>query len=59
MWSVCRAKFITGTVKALLAKPGGGKQWLYSLRDVPYQEASEALCELPGIGPKAKISNLL
>lgn len=48
----CRAKFITGTVQALLAKPGGGKQWLYSLRNVPYKEASEALCELPGIGPK-------
>ncbi|DBA86490.1 TPA: hypothetical protein ACH3X2_005469 [Trebouxia sp. C0005] len=47
-----RAKFITGTVQALLAKPGGGKQWLYSLRNVPYKEASEALCELPGIGPK-------
>jgi hypothetical protein len=48
----CRAKFITGTVQALLAKPGGGRQWLYSLRTVPYKEASEALCELPGIGPK-------
>ncbi len=48
----CRAKFITGTVQALLAKPGGGRQWLYSLRNVPYKEASEALCELPGIGPK-------
>ncbi|DBA76918.1 TPA: 8-oxoguanine glycosylase ogg1 [Trebouxia sp. C0004] len=47
-----RAKFITGTVQALLAKPGGGRQWLYNLRNVPYKEASEALCELPGIGPK-------
>ena len=51
----CRAKFITGTVQALLAKPGGGRQWLYSLRNVPYKEASEALCELPGIGPKVGI----
>ena len=48
----CRAKFITGTVRALLDKEGGGRHWLYSLRDVPYREASQALCELPGIGPK-------
>ncbi|KAL3141464.1 hypothetical protein ABBQ32_005027 [Trebouxia sp. C0010 RCD-2024] len=47
-----RAKFITGTVQALLAKPGGGQQWLLSLRDIPYKEASEALCQLSGIGPK-------
>ena len=53
-----RAKFITGSVKALLAKPGGGRQWLYNLRDVPYREASEALCELPGIGPKASIPQM-
>ena len=42
-------------MQALLAKPGGGRQWLLSLRDVPYREASEALCELPGIGPKASL----
>ena len=42
-------------MQALLAKPGGGRQWLYSLRDIPYREASEALCELPGIGPKVRM----
>lgn len=47
-----RAKFITGTVAALSAKPGGGAQWLQSLRKVSYEEASEELCTLPGIGPK-------
>ena len=36
----------------LLVKPGGGQEWLLSLRGMPYREASEALCELPGIGPK-------
>ncbi len=55
----CRAKFITGTVQALLAKPGGGRQWLYSLRNVPYKEAAEALCELPGIGPKVGILSVV
>lgn len=49
----CRAKFITGSVAMLLAKPGGGSNWLLNLRHVPYREASEALCELPGVGPKA------
>ena len=36
----------------LLAKPGGGQEWLLSLRNMPYRAASEALCELPGIGLK-------
>ena len=49
----CRAKFITGSVAVLLAKPGGGSDWLLNLRNVPYRQASEALCELPGVGPKA------
>ena len=47
-----RAKFITGSVKELNAKPEGGDQWLRSLRQVPYKEASNALMTLPGIGPK-------
>lgn len=47
-----RAKFITGSVATLNSKPGGGDQWLMSLRSVPYKEASSALMELPGIGPK-------
>ena len=46
-----------GTVQALLAKPDGGRQWLLSLRGVPYKEASEALCQLPGIGPKASFTH--
>jgi 3-methyladenine DNA glycosylase/8-oxoguanine DNA glycosylase len=47
-----RAKFITGSVMELNSKPEGGDQWLRSLRDVPYKEASDALITLPGIGPK-------
>ena len=39
----------------LLAKPGGGSSWLLNLRNVPYREAAEALCELPGVGPKASL----
>jgi endonuclease III len=49
---VCRAKFITGSVAQLAAKPGGGAAWLLGLRAVPYPEAAAALCTLPGIGPK-------
>lgn len=40
-----------------MAKPGGGQQWLLSLRDIPYKEASEALCQLSGIGPKAGLTH--
>ncbi|PRW59786.1 N-glycosylase DNA lyase OGG1 [Chlorella sorokiniana] len=47
-----RAKYITGSLAQLLARPEGGAAWLHSLRSVPYEEASEALCTLPGIGPK-------
>jgi len=47
-----RAKFITGSVKALNEKEEGGHQWLMSLRDVPYKEAATELMTLPGIGPK-------
>ncbi|KAK3263766.1 8-oxoguanine glycosylase ogg1 [Cymbomonas tetramitiformis] len=47
-----RAKFITGTTEALLAKPEGGEAWLLSLRDSSYKEAKEALLTLPGVGPK-------
>ena len=36
----------------LRAQPGGGAAWLHGLRDVPYSEAAEALCALPGVGPK-------
>lgn len=47
-----RAKYIIGTVKALQSKPGGGAEWLASLRKVDLHEAIESLCTLPGVGPK-------
>jgi hypothetical protein len=51
-----RAKFITGSVAALLARPEGGLQWLTRLRQASYEEASEALCTLPGVwlGPPVR-----
>ena len=52
MHRLCRAKFIVGSVKLLMEKEGGGAAWLQGLRRVPYLEASEALCSLPGVGPK-------
>lgn len=51
-FSTARAKFITGSVAKLLERPEGGAAWLLGLREVPYPEAVEALCTLPGIGPK-------
>ncbi|KAJ7959160.1 Proteasome subunit beta [Quillaja saponaria] len=47
-----RAKYITGTVISLQAKPGGGAEWLESLRKLDLQEVIDALCTLPGVGPK-------
>ncbi|KAI3435875.1 hypothetical protein D9Q98_001933 [Chlorella vulgaris] len=47
-----RAKYVTGSVAQLLDKPGGGVAWLMALRDVPFEDAVEALCTLHGIGPK-------
>ena len=49
---VSRAKYITGTVSALQSKPGGGDEWLLSLRKLDLQDAIAALCTLPGVGPK-------
>ena len=43
-----------GSVKLLLEKEEGGAAWLQGLRQVPYQQASEALCTLPGVGPKVR-----
>ncbi len=43
-----RAKFIVGSVAALLAKEGGGEAWLMGLRERTYQEAAACLEELPG-----------
>lgn len=51
MWA-SRAKYITGTVDVLQSKPDGGAQWLLSLRKLDLQEAIDALCTLPGVGPK-------
>ncbi|XP_020536894.1 N-glycosylase/DNA lyase OGG1 isoform X4 [Jatropha curcas] len=47
-----RAKYITGTVDALQSKPGGGAEWLSSLRKSDLQVVVDALCTLPGVGPK-------
>ncbi|KAG9139191.1 hypothetical protein Leryth_018784 [Lithospermum erythrorhizon] len=47
-----RAKYIIGTVKALQSKPGGGVEWLASLRKASLEDAVVALCTLPGVGPK-------
>lgn len=47
-----RAKYIVGTVKALQSKPGGGVEWLISLRGLDLQDAIAALCTLPGVGSK-------
>lgn len=47
-----RAKFIVGSVALLRSKAGGGEAWLTALRDAPYPDAVQGLCELPGVGPK-------
>lgn len=47
-----RAKYITGTIEVLQSKPGGGVEWLASLRKLDLQKAIEALTTLPGVGPK-------
>uniref|UniRef100_A0A2P2P0P2 DNA-(apurinic or apyrimidinic site) lyase n=1 Tax=Rhizophora mucronata TaxID=61149 RepID=A0A2P2P0P2_RHIMU len=47
-----RAKYIIGTVDALQLKPGGGAEWLASLRKLDLHAVIDALCTLPGVGPK-------
>ncbi|XP_027354810.1 N-glycosylase/DNA lyase OGG1 isoform X2 [Abrus precatorius] len=47
-----RAKYIIGTVKALQSKPGGGEEWLRSLRKLDLEDVISALSTLPGVGPK-------
>ncbi|CAO2046149.1 unnamed protein product [Urochloa humidicola] len=47
-----RAKYIVGTAKELQGKPGEGEKWLASLREKELPEVIEALCTLPGVGPK-------
>ncbi|KAL5145505.1 N-glycosylase/DNA lyase OGG1 [Glycine soja] len=47
-----RAKYIIGTINALKSKPGGGEEWLRSLRKMELRDVISALCTLPGVGPK-------
>ena len=47
-----RAKYIIGSVKALQSKPGGGVEWLASLREMDLYHMVSALSTLPGVGPK-------
>ncbi|KAF3447016.1 hypothetical protein FNV43_RR12196 [Rhamnella rubrinervis] len=47
-----RAKYITGTVKALQLKDGGGVEWLLSLRKLDLGQVINVLSTLPGVGPK-------
>ncbi|KAI3821393.1 hypothetical protein L1987_08960 [Smallanthus sonchifolius] len=47
-----RAKYIRGTVEVLQSKPGGGVEWLTSLRKLDLESAIESLTSLPGVGPK-------
>ncbi|KAF3337726.1 N-glycosylase/DNA lyase OGG1 isoform X1 [Carex littledalei] len=47
-----RAKYVVGTAKALQEKPGGGEKWLASLRQMELGTVVDALCTLPGVGPK-------
>ncbi|KAI5847213.1 DNA glycosylase [Morchella snyderi] len=44
-----RARYIHQTAQIVATH---GKDWLHGLRQVPYQEAHEALLELRGVGPK-------
>jgi N-glycosylase/DNA lyase len=43
-----RAKFIHGTAEFLAAHPG----WLEETEHLPYADAKERLCSLPGVGEK-------
>lgn len=45
-----RAKFINASAKKIMEN--GAEDWLWNLRKVPYKEAHEALCSLPGVGAK-------
>nr|KYP69954.1 N-glycosylase/DNA lyase [Cajanus cajan] len=47
-----RAKYIIGTVNALQSKPGGGEEWLRSLRKLDLHDVISELSKLPGVGPK-------
>lgn len=43
---------MVGTAKALQEKPGGGEKWLASLSQMELGTVIDALCTLPGVGPK-------
>ena len=47
-----RARYIVGAVEELASKQEGGVDWLMALRKVSFTDACEALCTLPGVGPK-------
>lgn len=49
-----RAKFITGTAKLLLTKcnKDGARDYLLSLRQLPYKDTCKTLMQFPGIGRK-------
>ncbi|CAJ0865574.1 18087_t:CDS:2 [Entrophospora sp. SA101] len=47
-----RAKYIVQTVNHLVEKCSGGEEWLYSLRNLDYRNAHNALLQLSGVGPK-------
>lgn len=49
---VARAKYIIGTVNALQSKPGGGEEWLCSLRKMELRDVVSTLSTLPDVGPK-------
>lgn len=50
-----RARFLQQSAKQILDTHG--LQWLDSLRNVPYQEARDALRTLPGVGTKVEWEN--
>ena len=45
-----RAAYISKTAKQIMA--AGGKEYLFSLRSLPYDNAKKELLKLTGIGPK-------
>ncbi|EPS62343.1 hypothetical protein M569_12448 [Genlisea aurea] len=47
-----RAKYIVGAVEALALKPGGGVEWLTSLRKSELGGAIDGLRSIAGVGPK-------
>ncbi|XP_068940100.1 N-glycosylase/DNA lyase [Petaurus breviceps papuanus] len=46
-----RARFVSESARVILNERGG-LSWLQQLRSVPYEEAQQKLCSLPGVGVK-------